>query len=73
MHRHLKTLVTLLILMSSTALADTSGVYRIADGVEPSFQAITLKLDPNQVEFSGSTSIEVTVTRSVEQIGRAHV
>jgi hypothetical protein len=54
----------LALLLMSSAQADTSGTYRLAEGIEPVFQQITLTLDPGQAEYSGSTSIELTVTQS---------
>jgi alanyl aminopeptidase len=58
----------LALLLLSSAQADTGGTYRLAEGIEPVFQQITLTLDPGQAEYSGSTSIELTVTRNVDRI-----
>jgi len=57
-----------LTLLFSSAQADTSDNYRLADGIEPSFQQITLTLDPDQSDFTGSTSIEITVTGTVDRV-----
>jgi len=56
-----------LVLMLS-AQADTGDAYRVADGVTPSFQQITLTLDPDEADYTGSTSFELTITKTVDRI-----
>jgi alanyl aminopeptidase len=68
MHSTISKLLLLVFLLSPLAQADTSGAYRLADGIEPNFQQITLKLNPDQPDFTGSTSIEFTVTRTIDRI-----
>jgi len=51
-----------------SAHADTNEAYRLADGIEPRFQQITLTLDPGQADYSGTTSIELTVNGNVDRI-----
>ena len=53
----------------TSAQADSSENHRLADGIEPNFQQITLTLDPDQADYTGSTSIELTVTRRVDRLG----
>jgi alanyl aminopeptidase len=43
--------------------------YRLPAGIEPNSQVIELTLDPSQEEFSGMTSIELSVAEAVERIG----
>ena len=52
----------------TSAQADLSENYRLADGIEPNFQQITLTLDPDRPDYTGSTSIELTVARDVDRI-----
>lgn len=64
----LRILLALTLLLSPLAQADADTPYRLADGVEPGFQQVSLALDPDQVDYTGSTSIELTVGRTVERI-----
>ena len=59
----------LALLLLAPAQAETSETYRLPGGIEPSFQQITLQLDPGQADYSGSTTIELTLTKRVAQIG----
>ena len=56
------------VLFMSLAHADNSEVYRLAGGVEPTFQQITLSVDPDQADYTGTTSITLSVKDGVDRI-----
>jgi alanyl aminopeptidase len=56
------------VLFVSLAHADNSEVYRLAGGVEPTFQQITLSVDPDQADYTGTTSITLSVKDGVDRI-----
>ena len=58
----------LVLLLFSSAHADSGEPYRLAEGIEPGFQQITLTLDPDEIDYKGATSIELSVTRNVDRI-----
>jgi alanyl aminopeptidase len=43
--------------------------YRLSKFIKPSFQQITLKVDPDSPSFSGETSITIDVTKAIDTIG----
>jgi alanyl aminopeptidase len=43
--------------------------YRLSTFIKPSFQQITLKVDPDSPVFSGETAITIDVTKATETIG----
>ena len=43
--------------------------YRLPAGVEPASQTIDLKLDPSKSNYSGQTTINLTVERETDRIG----
>lgn len=43
--------------------------YRLSTFIKPSFQQITLKVDPNSPTFSGKTTIAIDVTKATDTIG----
>jgi alanyl aminopeptidase len=43
--------------------------YRLSTFIKPSFQQITLKVDPDSPTFSGETSITIDVTKATDTIG----
>ncbi|MEP1554494.1 M1 family aminopeptidase, partial [Paraglaciecola sp.] len=43
--------------------------YRLSKYINPSFQQITLKIDPDQATFSGETTITIDVIRKTDTIG----
>lgn len=43
--------------------------YRLSTFIEPSFQQITLKVDPDSPTFSGKTTITIDVTKATDTIG----
>lgn len=43
--------------------------YRLSTFIKPSFQQITLKIDPDSPTFSGETSITIDVTKATDTIG----
>jgi alanyl aminopeptidase len=43
--------------------------YRLSTFIQPSFQQITLKVDPDSPTFSGETSITIDVTKATDTIG----
>ena len=53
----------------ASAQADTDQAYRLPAGIVPGFQQIFLNLDPDQTEYSGSTAIQITVTKATDRIG----
>lgn len=58
-------LVCLLLLASASVLAKD---LRLGSDVTPTFQAVTLKLDPSGDDYSGSTRISIEVHRAVDSI-----
>ncbi|MEP0176547.1 MAG: M1 family aminopeptidase [Paraglaciecola sp.] len=60
-----------LLLLATTAVnafaQDTQ--YRLSKYINPSFQQITLKIDPDQATFSGETTITIDVIRQTDTIG----
>lgn len=51
----------------NTFAADTE--YRLAKHIKPSFQQITLKIDPDKPTFSGESTITIDVTKATNTIG----
>ena len=43
--------------------------YRLSTFIKPSFQQITLKVDPDSPAFSGETAITIDVTKATDTIG----
>jgi alanyl aminopeptidase len=43
--------------------------YRLPAGIGPSSQVIELRLDPSQPDYSGTTSIELTIETTTDRIG----
>jgi alanyl aminopeptidase len=43
--------------------------HRLSTSIEPSFQQITLKVDPDSPTFSGKTTITIDVTKATDTIG----
>ena len=43
--------------------------YRLSTFIKPSFQQISLKVDPDSPTFSGQTSINIDVTKATNIIG----
>ena len=43
--------------------------YRLSTFIKPSFQQITLKVDPDSPVFSGETAITIDVTKATETVG----
>ena len=66
------TLLSVLLLATSvltTTLVAQESDYRLSSDIEPLSQLITLKLDPDNPEFSGHTQISINVTKGVKNIG----
>ncbi|KXI28739.1 M1 family metallopeptidase [Paraglaciecola hydrolytica] len=59
--------LTLFLLYSATAIAQDIN-YRLSDKIKPSFQQINLTIDPDKDEFSGDTTIDITVTETTDHI-----
>jgi alanyl aminopeptidase len=57
----------LLIITCSAKSAETE--YRLSPFIKPSFQQITLKIDPDKATFSGETTINIDVTQATDTIG----
>jgi alanyl aminopeptidase len=58
----------LLSVMTTSAFAKEVE-YRLGKYIKPSFQQITLKIDPDQPTFSGETTITIDVTKASQKIG----
>jgi len=58
-----------LITLSVMARAETPMDYRLPPGIHPTGQSIELRLDPALPEYSGSTTIDITVEQASERIG----
>lgn len=59
--------LSLLVLCSASTLAQEPN-YRISDNVVPSFQQITLKIDPDSPVFSGETTIDIEVKKATNTV-----
>ena len=59
----------LMLLTLVSAHAETTETHRLPEDIQPGFQQITLNLDPDQAEYNGSTSIELTLAENAERIG----
>ncbi len=54
---------------TSAVLADDSAIFRLPQSIQPTEQAIELKLDPSQPDYSGRTLFKLDIKEDVEQIG----
>jgi alanyl aminopeptidase len=54
--------------ISATSYAKETA-FRLSTFIKPSFQQITLKVDPDSPTFSGETSITIDVTKATDTIG----
>ncbi|RBP53803.1 M1 family metallopeptidase [Arenicella xantha] len=61
--------VFLLAVSSCFVVHAAESAYRLDSAVEPTFQQISLTLDPDNLDFSGSTIIDINVTQPVTHIG----
>jgi alanyl aminopeptidase len=61
--------LTGLLLSSVLAMATETADYRLPAGIEPVSQSIELRLDPSQTDFSGHTTIKLTIERTTDRIG----
>jgi len=57
------------LVMGSSLLAAENLDYRLPSGVVPTSQSIELTLDPAQADFSGRTTIHLTVEQTTDKIG----
>jgi len=53
----------------SQVIAESDDPYRLSKDVQPTSQSISLDLDPDKTNFSGSTTIDLSVVRDVSSIG----
>ncbi|MDP5132779.1 MAG: M1 family metallopeptidase [Paraglaciecola sp.] len=58
---------SLMCLLSSTAMAQETN-FRLTDKVTPTFQQISLKIDPDSPSFSGETTITINVNEATDTI-----
>lgn len=49
--------------------ASAESDYRLPAHITPTFQKINLSLDPDKLDYSGSTVIDITVTKETQKIG----
>ncbi|NCP66405.1 MAG: M1 family metallopeptidase [Paraglaciecola sp.] len=61
------------VMLSSSLLINKSAAteqehYRISDDVTPTFQQITLRIDPDQPTFNGETTFDITVNKSTDTV-----
>jgi alanyl aminopeptidase len=54
----------LLLLSVSANTFATETDYRLSKHIKPSFQKITLRIDPDQPTFSGESTITIDVTKA---------
>ena len=69
---HLRNIIpTLLgtILCASAIAADESVDYRLPPEIQPTAQAIELKLDPSKPDYSGKTLLQINIESDVDRIG----
>jgi len=62
-------LFTGLLLSPCFAVAEEEAEFRLPTSIVPQSQSIGLRIDPAQPDFTGSTSIELTVEKTSERIG----
>ncbi|MBC3764868.1 M1 family metallopeptidase [Neptunicella marina] len=61
------TLIVSTLFFSVPSMADVD--YRLPSNIQPTFQKINLKVDPDKPDYSGSTMIDITVSGSADKIG----
>jgi cytosol alanyl aminopeptidase len=68
--RHTLCLGLLTMLCAFNILAkETEKAYRLPSYIKPSFQQINLTIDPDEVEFSGTTNISLEITQTTQKVG----
>jgi cytosol alanyl aminopeptidase len=68
--RHTLCLGLLTMLCAFNILAkETEKAYRLPSYIKPSFQQINLTVDPDEVEFSGTTNISLEITQTTQKVG----
>ena len=55
-----------IILCASAIAADTSVDYRLPPEIQPTAQAIELKLDPSKPDYSGKTVLQIEIDSDVD-------
>lgn len=43
--------------------------YQLPDNIQPNFQQVSLKVDPDQADFSGDTFIDLTIKQATDKVG----
>ncbi|GAC19739.1 M1 family metallopeptidase [Paraglaciecola arctica] len=66
--KHLCSWLLLSMTISVTSYAKETA-FRLSTFIKPSFQQITLKIDPDSPTFSGETTITIDVTKATDTIG----
>ncbi|WP_438864161.1 M1 family metallopeptidase [Neptunicella sp.] len=64
---HLYILMVSTLFYSISAAAQTE--YRLPVNIKPEFQQVSLKVDPDQLDYSGNTVIDINVTSPTDKIG----
>jgi alanyl aminopeptidase len=68
MKRILRGAGALLLLLTFANTQASEVDYRLGDNVKPTFQQISLKIDPNESVFSGETTIDIEVLKATDTI-----
>lgn len=48
-------------------------IYKLPEHITPTFQQITLNLDPDNLDYSGETSIDIKVDKPSDKVGFYHI
>ncbi|GAB3026446.1 M1 family metallopeptidase [Bowmanella dokdonensis] len=60
-------------MLSVSTLANADEIYRLPDSIVPQQQIIQLRVDPDQLDFSGETWIDLDITKTTDKVGFYHI
>ena len=69
--RRLTFLLAVSLFATFTAFAEQA--YRLPDHITPTFQQITLNLDPDNLDYDGETTIDIKVDETTDKVGFYHI
>ena len=69
--RNIRSVTVWITMMVWTGIAsgETTETYRLPHSIQPAFQAVELRIDPAQPDYSGTTTIDLSVAEATDRIG----